>query len=80
MPRPSLILSETLLRVGGYVYRLYLEDGSDVGTFTTNAWDWKEGDRFFDGQHREWRLLRMAPAEGAEFRGLFVVEPAVSSA
>lgn len=61
-----------------YVYRLYLEDGSDVGTFKTIAWDWKEGDEFWDGQHRRWRIVRLAPAEGAKFRGLFVVEPADS--
>jgi hypothetical protein len=39
--------------MGGYLYRLFLEDGSDVGTFTTIAWDWKIGDMFFDGTHRD---------------------------
>jgi hypothetical protein len=24
-----------------------LEDGSDVGTFTTAAWDWTPGDEFW---------------------------------
>lgn len=40
--------------MGGYVFRLFLEDGSDVGVFTTIAWSWKTGDVFFDGEHREW--------------------------
>lgn len=61
--------------MGGYVYRLFLEDGRDVGTFTTAAWDWSEGHTFFDGEHREWRTLGVAPAAGADFKGLFTVEP-----
>jgi hypothetical protein len=61
--------------MGGYVYRLFLEDGSDVGTFTTIAWEWKIGDVFFDGTHREWRIVDIAPIDGIKFRGMFVVEP-----
>jgi hypothetical protein len=60
--------------MGGYVYRLFLEDGSDVGTFTTSAWDWKPGDEFWDGDHRRWRVLDVAPADADVVRGMFKVE------
>jgi hypothetical protein len=61
--------------VPGSVYRLYLEDGSDVGTFTTVAWDWKTGDEFWDGQHRRWRVVSVAPAVVEIYRGTLGVEP-----
>ena len=62
--------------MAGDVYRLYLEDGTDVGEFVTAGWGFKAGNQIWDGQHREWRIVSVAPAIGDKYRGLFTVEPA----
>jgi hypothetical protein len=60
---------------GVYAFRLFLADGSDVGTFATGSPDWEPGEVFFDGHHREGRVVLIASADGGLYRALFVVEP-----
>jgi hypothetical protein len=59
-------------------YRLYLESGDDVGTFTTAVPDWRVGDELLTGDRNRFRILNIVTDEnvpGDDFHGLFVVTP-----
>jgi hypothetical protein len=54
-------------------------DAGDIGTFVTAAADWKVGDRFFDSDRRNWRIVEIYPNadwQPGQVNAVFVVEPA----
>ena len=62
--------------MAGFTFRLYLEDGNDIGTFATAVPDWSVGMEFFDSGHTEFRILNIVTDLGdSEFSGAFVVTP-----
>ena len=62
--------------MSGFKFRLYLEDGNDIGSFETAVPDWSVGMEFFDRDHTEFRILNIVTdLEGDEFNGAFVVTP-----
>jgi len=62
--------------MAGFTYRLYLEDGNDIGTFTTAVPDWGVGMELISGDHTTFRILSILPELGeGEFSGAFVVTP-----
>lgn len=67
-----------------FTFRLYLENGEDVGAFSTAVPNWRVGDEFFSGDHTRFRILNIVDDEDlgseAEFNGLFVVTPLKLSA
>ena len=44
--------------MSGFNFRLYLENGEDIGTFATAVPDWSVGMEFFDSDHSEFRILK----------------------
>lgn len=65
--------------MSGFTYRLYLENGEDIGSFATAVPDWSVGDEFFSGDHTRFRILNILPGEdlgSVEFSGAFVVTQA----
>ena len=61
-----------------FTYRLYLENGEDVGTFATAAPDWNVGDEFRTGDGNRFRIENIVPERDLpvdDFHGLFVVTP-----
>ncbi len=59
-------------------YRLYLEDGEEIGTFETLAPTWRIGDELYNDDHNRFRVTATIPADdfGSEdFNGLLVVAP-----
>ena len=49
-------------------YRLYLENGEDIGEFATAAPDWHVGDEFRAAGNRRLRMTAVVPTERiAEF-------------
>ena len=68
--------------VSGFNFRLYLENGEDIGTFATAVPDWSVGDEFFDSAHNEFRILNIVTDEAlgdGDFSGAFVVTPTALS-
>jgi hypothetical protein len=62
--------------MAGFTYRLYLESGDDIGTFTTAVPDWNVGMEFISGDHVTFRILNIVPElDEGEFAGMFVVTP-----
>jgi hypothetical protein len=64
--------------MAGFTFRLYLEDGNDIGTFETAVPDWSVGMEFFNRDHNEFRILDIVHSEalgGDEFSGAFIVTP-----
>jgi hypothetical protein len=64
--------------VSGFNFRLYLENGEDIGSFATAVPDWSLGDEFFNSQHDVFRILSIATHEAFNsggFSGAFVVVP-----
>lgn len=62
--------------MSGFTYRLYLENGEDIGSFATAVPDWSIGDEFFSGDHTRFRILNIVTDLGStEFSGAFVVTP-----
>lgn len=60
-----------------FTFRLYLENGEDVGTFATAAPDWRVGDEFRSGiaRYRIENIVVDEDVPGDEFQGVFVVSP-----
>ena len=59
-------------------YRLYLEDGEDIGTFETMAPAWRIGDELYDDDHNRFRVTATIPADdfgSQDFHGLLAVTP-----
>ena len=64
--------------MSGFRFRLYLQNGEDVGTFTTAVPDWKLGDVFLTGDGHRFRITNIVWNDGWEtddFHGAFVVTP-----
>lgn len=64
--------------MSGFSFRLYLEDGNDIGSFATSVPDWEIGDVFYNRDHVECRILDIVHSEalgGDEFAGAFIVTP-----
>ena len=62
--------------MAGFTYRLYLEDGNDIGTITTAVPDWDIGMEFINGDHVTFEIVNVVPELGeGEFAGAFVVAP-----
>ena len=62
--------------MSGFNFRLYLENGEDIGTFSTAVPDGSVGDEFFNSDHNEFRILDIASdLGGEEFAGAFIVTP-----
>lgn len=60
--------------MSGFTYRLYLENGEDMGTFATADPDWSVGDEFFNADHARLRDIDIAAGDGfGDFDGCFVV-------
>ena len=61
-----------------FTFRLYLEDGEDVGSFATSEPSWQVGDEFRSGDGHRFRILNIVPQEDlgtGGFYGLWVVTP-----
>ena len=43
--------------MSGFNFRLYLDSGEDIGTFSTAVPDWKIGDEFYNRDHNQFRIL-----------------------
>lgn len=62
--------------MAGFTYRLYLEDGNDIGTFATAVPDWSVGMTLINGDHVICRIVNIIPELGdGRFAGAFVVRP-----
>lgn len=63
--------------MAGFTFRLYLENGEDVGTFTTAVPNWDLGMSFRTGLGVKYRILNIVPELGndSEYAGVFVVTP-----
>jgi hypothetical protein len=64
--------------VSGLNFRLYLENGDDIGDFATAVPDWSVGDEFFNSQHNVFRILSIATHEAFSsggFSGALIVAP-----
>ena len=63
--------------MSGFIYRLYLENGEDIGSFATAVPDWSVGDEFFNRDHVQFRIIDIVAGleVGDEFSGFFVVTP-----
>ena len=62
--------------MSGFKFRLYLENGEDIGSFATAVPDWSVGDEFFNSDHNEFRILDIATDLGdGGFTGAFMVTP-----
>ncbi|HZV27153.1 MAG TPA: hypothetical protein VFG00_12785 [Acidothermaceae bacterium] len=64
--------------MSGFRYRLYLENGEDVGTFHTAAPDWSVGDEFRTGDGNRFAILNLVTDDdfsSDDFAGMFVVTP-----
>lgn len=64
--------------MAGFRFRLYLENGEDIGHFTTGVLVWKVGDEFYNGDHTRFRITNMLAEDvlpGDEYSGVFVVTP-----
>ena len=60
--------------MSGFTYRLYLENGEDIGNFATAVPTWSIGDEFFDRDHNLFRIVNIVPElDDGEFQGMFVV-------
>lgn len=59
-------------------YRLYLENGEDIGRFETMAPTWRIGDELYDDDHNRFRVTASIPADdfgSDDYNGLLVVTP-----
>lgn len=63
--------------MAGFTFRLYVENGEDVGSFTTAVPNWDLGMTFQTGQGVKYRIANIVPelGEKSEFDGVFVVTP-----
>lgn len=62
--------------MAGFTYRLYLENGEDIGTFTTAVLDWDVGMEFVSSDHVTSKSLDIVrELGGGEFGGAFIVTP-----
>jgi hypothetical protein len=66
----------------GYKYRLYTQDGDEVGVYETLAWNWTVGDvlELHSGRGR-WRIVSIVGLDDSDdssgkFQAAFMVEPA----
>jgi hypothetical protein len=57
-------------------FRLYRQNGSDAGTFTSSASTWKAGETLADRGGRQWRITSVVPSADPAFRGVLVVQNA----
>jgi hypothetical protein len=65
-------------------FRLYLEDGNDVGDFVTAVPNWKPGDELYDDSHTRYAVVDVvdltdvvdASEESEHLLGALVVTPA----
>ena len=66
-----------------FKFRLYLEDGQDVGDLVTSAPNWKPGDQLYDSAHTRYAVVDVvdltdmvdASEETESFLGALVVTP-----
>ncbi len=59
-------------------YRLYLEDGEDIGRFETMAPAWRIGDELYDDANNRFRVTAAIPADdfcSDDYNGLLIVTP-----
>ena len=62
--------------MSGFNFRLYLDSGEDIGTFSTAVPDWKIGDEFYNRDHNQFRILDIVTDLGdEEFSAAFIVTP-----
>ena len=52
--------------MSGFNFRLYLENGEDIGNFATAVPDWSVGDEFFNRDHNEFRIRDIVTDPGGE--------------
>lgn len=56
--------------MSGFTYRLYLENGEDIGNFATAVPTWSTGDEFFNRDHNLFRIVNIVPElDDGEFQG-----------
>jgi hypothetical protein len=61
-----------------FKFRLYLENGEDVGKFETAVPDWRIGDDFRNGDGNRFEIVNIVPLDGDDaggFYGLWTVTP-----
>lgn len=61
-----------------FKFRLYFENGEDIGEFATSVPNWKPEDEFFNGDHHRFRVVNFVEPfefESEEFAGILVVTP-----
>ena len=63
----------------GFKFRLYLENGEDVGIFTTAAPNWRVGEEFVGPENVRFRILDYVDPEDlgddSPFTGVWTVTP-----
>ena len=65
-------------RTVAFRYRLYLENGEDIGEFATAVSAWAIGDEFISGDRNKFRIVNIVACESlgaTALHGLFVVTP-----
>ncbi len=61
--------------MAGFRFRLYLENGNEIGAFVSAVRDWHVGDEFLDQDRARFRILEMVDGDDSEFTGTWTVAP-----